>query len=52
MKPSELTDRQKRMILNYELPDRVLGERFGMSKSHIGQVRAALIKQQGAQTTS
>lgn len=42
MKPSQLNDRQKRMILQYELPDSVLGERFGMSKSSVRQVRVQL----------
>lgn len=42
MKPSQLNDRQKRMILQYELPDSVLGERFGMSRHHVSVVRKQL----------
>lgn len=42
MKPSQLNDRQKRMILQYELPDSVLGERFGRSKRHIAFTRRRL----------
>lgn len=45
MKPSQLNDRQKRMILQYELPDKVLGERFGMSNHHISVVRKQLLQE-------
>lgn len=42
MKAKLLNERQKRMILQYELPDSVLGERFGMSKRHIAFTRRKL----------
>lgn len=54
MKPSQLNDRQKRMILQYELPDSVLGERFGMSRHHVSvvrkQLKAALLEKQNERT--
>lgn len=38
MKAKLLNERQKRMILQHELPDKVLGERFGISATYIAQV--------------
>lgn len=45
MKPSELNDRQKRMILEAKLTDQVLAERFGMGTRQISGVRAKLKQQ-------
>lgn len=42
MKAKLLNERQKRMILQHELPDKVLGERFGISATYIAQVRKRL----------
>lgn len=42
MKPSELSERQKKMILEQKLSDKVLGERFGMHVTAISLVRKKL----------
>lgn len=45
MKAKLLNDRQKRMILQYELPDQLLGERFGIPTTYIAQVRKRLLQE-------
>jgi hypothetical protein len=42
MKPSELNDRQKKLIMDRVVSDEILGQRFGMSANSIGAVRAAI----------
>jgi len=42
MKPSELSERQLKMILDQKLTDKVLGERFGMHVTAISLVRKKL----------